>query len=81
MEMAQLRADDEWLVTHLNELVDRYAGQVVAIYQVTIVAVGVSETEVYQQVRGREPMPLVFRVPRIEDLQSILSYRGHHLSL
>ncbi len=74
MEANQLLADDEWLTNHLDELVDRYAGRVIAIQQGTIVAIGDSEAEVYRLVQGQEPMPLVFRVPRVEDFQSILAY-------
>ena len=71
---ARLRAEDEWLQEHLEGLVAQYAGRVVAIQQGRIVAVGNTEAEVYQEVRRRKlkPMPLVFRVPREEDLQALL---------
>lgn len=84
MNVAQLQADDEWLADHLDELVERYAGRVIAVRQGSILAVGDSEAEVYQQLceQGIDPMPLVFRVPRLEDLQSILSaLYAFHISL
>ena len=74
MEEAQLQEYDEWIADHLNNLVERYAGKVVAIHKGEVIVVGDSEVEVYRKVREEkcEPMPLVFRVPREEDFQSIL---------
>lgn len=74
MEALQLQQYDEWLCEHLDELVARYPGKVVAIHEGKVVIVGDLEGDVYSQIReaGWEPMPLVFRVPREEDLQSIL---------
>lgn len=74
METQVLQQYDEWLAEHLDELLDRYPGRVVAIYQERVIAVGESEDEVYRDIRrqGLTPMPLVFRVPSEEDLQSIL---------
>jgi hypothetical protein len=80
MEANQLLADDAWLADHLDEMVDRYAGRVIAIQHGAIVTIGDSEAEVYRLVQGQEPMPLVFRVPRLEDLQSILAH-AHCLPL
>ena len=75
MEAAQLQEYDEWIGSHLDELITQYAGKVIAIHEGKITLVGDSEVEVYRVVRekGLEPMPLVFRVPREEDFQSILS--------
>lgn len=74
MEAIQLQQYDEWLAEHLEELVSLYAGKVVAIHEGKVVMVGTSEAEVYQHVRktGLEPPPLVLRVPREQDVQSIL---------
>jgi hypothetical protein len=74
MEAVQLQEYDEWVVEHLDELITQYAGKVVAIHGGRIVLVGNSEVEVYRKIRekGLEPAPLVFRVPREEDFQSIL---------
>lgn len=74
MEAIQLQQYDEWLAEHLDELVVQYPAQVVAIHEGKVIFVGDTKADIYQRVReaGLEPMPLVFRVPREEDLQSIL---------
>ena len=74
MEARQLQEYDEWMTDHLDELITQYASKVVAIQEGKVTLVGDSETEVYRAIRekGLEPMPLVFRVPREEDFQSIL---------
>ena len=75
MEALKLQSYDEWLEEHLEELVERYAGRAVAIYDGEIIAIGDSEAEVYKLIRARElsaEMPLVFRVPTEEDFQSVL---------
>ena len=74
MESRVLQQYDNWLVEHLDELVNRYPGKVVAIHRGRVVAVGESEEDVYRRIRkqGLAPTPLVFRVPSEEDLQSIL---------
>jgi len=71
----KLHQYDEWIADHLDELVTQHAGKVVAIDQGRIILVGDSEVDVYREIRakGIEPAPLVFRVPREEDFQSILS--------
>ncbi len=76
MEALQLQEYDEWLAEHLDQLVVNYPAKVVAIHGGEIISVGDTETDVYRWVRevGLTPMPLVFRVPREEDLQSILYF-------
>ncbi len=74
METQQLEQYDEWLAEHLDELVLQYPNKVVAIHDGQVIIVGNLESEVYGRIReqGLKTMPLVFRVPREEDLQSIL---------
>jgi hypothetical protein len=74
MEALQLQKYDEWLADHLEELVDQYAGKVAAIHEGRVILIGNTESDIYRQVSeaGLEPMPLVFRIPREEDFQSIL---------
>ncbi len=74
METQQLEQYDEWLAEHLDELVLQYPNKVVAIHDGQVIIVGDLESEVYGRIReqGLETMPLVFRVPREEDLESIL---------
>jgi hypothetical protein len=74
MEAVALQKYDEWMAEHMEELVDRYPSKVVAIHEDQVVFIGGSEVEVYQWVHKTAliPMPLVFRVPRAEDLHTIL---------
>jgi len=74
MEASLLEEYDEWLAEHMEELVAEYPAKVVAIHKGSIMFVGDLEADIYRKVRdaGLEPIPLVFRVPREEDLQSIL---------
>ncbi len=74
MEASLLEEYDEWLAEHLEELVAKYPAKVVAIHKGGIVFVGDLEVDIYRRVReaGLEPSPLIFRVPREEDLQSVL---------
>ena len=74
MEAQILTKYDEWLAQHMEELVEKYPAKVVAVHEGKVVFVGDLEAEIYRKVREADlkPMPLVFRVPREEDLQSIL---------
>ncbi len=74
MDALALQKYDEWLAVHMEELVGRYPSKVVAIHADQVVFTGDSEAEVYQWVHqtALTPMPLVFRVPRVEDLDTIL---------
>ena len=74
MEVLQLQEYDEWLAEHLDELAAEYPAKVVAIHEGKIIFVTDTEADVYRRVReaGLDPMPLVFPVPREEDLQSVL---------
>ena len=74
MEAFVLHMYDEWLVDHMEELVRQYPSKVVAVHEGHVVYTGDTEVEVYQWVNKTSltPMPLVFRIPRAEDLDSIL---------
>ena len=48
IEALALQRYDEWLVTHMEELVSRYPSKVVAIHKDQIVFIGDAEAEVYQ---------------------------------
>jgi hypothetical protein len=75
VEVAELDAYESWLAEHMEELVSQYAGKTVVIEQGQVIFVAESETEAYRWVRttGRTHIPLVFRVPHPQDLNSILS--------
>ena len=74
METLDLRQYDEWLALHMDELAIQYPEKTLAIYAGKVVFIGDAEVDVHRWVHqaGLQPMPLVFRVPREEDLQSIL---------
>lgn len=74
MEASLLEEYDNWLAEHLEELVAKYPAKVVAIHKGEIAFVGDVEADIYRKVQeaGLDPIPLVFRVPREEDLQSVL---------
>lgn len=66
-----LEADNAWLAHHYSDLVERYAGKVVAIEAGEIVAIGDSWEEISQlfEQSDREIMPLIIEVPRPEQLK------------
>ncbi len=74
METLDLRQYDEWLALHMDELTLQYPEKTLALHAGKVVFISDTEVDVYRWVRqaGLQPMPLVFRVPREEDLQSIL---------
>ncbi|MDH3599599.1 MAG: DUF5678 domain-containing protein [Candidatus Tectomicrobia bacterium] len=74
MDAFILQQYDEWLADHMEEIVEQYPSQVVAIHEGHIIYTGESEEDVYRWIRKKAltPMPLVFRVPRPEDLNVIL---------
>ena len=66
--------DDLWIVEHFSELVTKYASKYVAVVNETLVAVGDSGKEVEDKARAVAPetIPSVLRVPREEDMVSLL---------
>jgi len=71
----EMEKDDEWLKSHLEEIVDRYARKVIAILDQEIVGVGESISDVQQKVTKQYParVPLVFEVPSREEFTCLLS--------
>ncbi len=69
-----LQQHDDWLAEHLNELIDKYPGKIVAIMNDEVVGVGDTYQEVYQPFleSDLEWMPLVMRVPHPDDIQEML---------
>ncbi|MBI4026423.1 MAG: hypothetical protein HY360_15670 [Verrucomicrobia bacterium] len=69
-----VEAYDQWMASHSNELFQRYAGKVVAVYQGKVIEVGDTLQQVYEKVDARHLTvpPLVFEVPTEKDLVSIL---------
>ena len=70
-----MEKDDEWLKSHLEEIVDRYAHRVIAILDQEIVGIGESIGEVQQTVAEKHParVSLVFEVPSREEFTCLFS--------
>ena len=70
----EMDRDDEWLKTHLEDIVDQYAHKVIAILDQGIVGVGESITEVQKLVVAQYPgrVPLIFEVPSGEEFECLL---------
>jgi hypothetical protein len=74
MEAFVLHKYDKWLADHMEELVRRYPSKDVAVHEGQVVYTGDAEVKIYRWANktGLIPMPLVFRIPRATDLDSIL---------
>ena len=66
--------EQEWIVKHFEELVEKYGGKFVAVSNEEIVAVGDSSKVVDEIAREKYPdiIPSVIHVPREENLTCIL---------
>ncbi len=71
-----MNEDFEWIRTHIEELVEKYAGNYVAAVEKRVVVVNKSgklaEDKALTQLPGKEP--LVFPVPKKEDFNCLLSF-------
>lgn len=65
---------DRWVTEHLDEMVRKYPGKVIAVYRDKLVAVGETFREVFAAARaqGITEQPLAMEVPRAEDFEAIL---------
>ena len=70
----EMDRDDDWLKTHLEDIVERYAHKVIAILDQGIVGVGESIGEVQKSVAKQYPhrVPLIFEVPSGEEFECLL---------
>jgi hypothetical protein len=70
----EMEKDDVWLKAHLEEIVDRYAHQVIAILDQKVVGVGTSILELQRTVAEQYPkrVPLIFEVPNREEFEGLL---------
>ena len=67
IDPAELDAYDAWLAEHLDELVRRHPGRVVAVYHDGVVAVGDSYQEVLAAAAAQGiAEPLTLRIPAAE---------------
>ena len=73
IDPAELDAFDAWLAEHLDDLVRRHPGKVVAVYHDDVVAVGDSYREVLAAAAARGiAEPLTLRVPTAEEANAVL---------
>ena len=65
---------DRWVTKHLDEMVRKHPGKVIAVYRDKLVAVGDTYKEVFAAARaeGILEQPLAMEVPRAEDFEAIL---------
>ena len=69
-----MNKNHEWIRTHFEELVEKYAGHYVAVLNAKVVAVDKSGVRVREECKKRFPKerPSVIRVPREEDFKCLL---------
>ena len=69
-----MEKDDQWIVEHFSELVDKYSGKFIAVVNESLIAVGDTGSEVEAKAREVEPnkIPSVLRIPREEDMACLL---------
>ncbi len=69
-----LQAHERWLAEHLDELINKYPGKIVAVINGEIVGIGDSYQEVYApfQNQNLDWMPFAVRVPHHDDVQEFL---------
>ena len=69
-----LQEHDRWLAEHLDDLIDKHPGKIVAVIDGEIVGIGDSYKEVYApfQNQNRDWMPFAVRVPHHDDVQEFI---------
>lgn len=69
-----LMAHDRWVARHLDEMVRKHPGKVIAVYRNRLIAVGDTYKEVFAAARaqGITEQPLAMEVPQPEDFEAIL---------
>ncbi len=69
-----LMAYDRWVAQHLDEMVRKYPGKVIAVYRNKLVAVADTYKEVFAAARaqGISEQPLAMEVPQAEGVEAIL---------
>jgi hypothetical protein len=65
---------DRWVTRHLDEMVRKHPGKVIAVYRNKLVAVGETFKEVFAAARaqGIQEQPFAMEVPRAEDFEAVL---------
>lgn len=65
---------DNWLTHHLDDLIDKYPGKIIAVINDQVVAVGDTYQEIYKPFleSDLEEMPLVIKVPHPDEVEEML---------
>lgn len=73
IDPAELDAYDAWLAEHLDEMVRRHPGKVIAVYRGQVVAVGDSYREVLAaaSAQGIRETPFTLRVPNADEVNAV----------
>ena len=66
--------DQEWIVRHFEELVNKYGGKYIAVVNEKMISVGDSPKEVNKGAREEFPgtIPSIMHVPKEEALECLL---------
>ena len=69
-----LDQDDAWLKAHLEDIVNQYAHQVIAILDQKIIAVASSIADLHQTLSTdySQRVPLIFEVPSRQEFECLL---------
>jgi hypothetical protein len=73
IDPAELDAYDAWVAEHLDEMVRRHPGRVIAVYQGNLIAVGDTYREVFDaaKARGITDEPFTMRVPTADEAHAV----------
>lgn len=72
-----MKKDDKWILSHFEQLVDRYSGKAIAIVKGKVVAVGASEYQAERKAKKIYPhaQPSVLKIPTPKELVCALNIR------
>ena len=70
-----LQKDSEWMTEHYSKLIEKYPGQMIAINEGEVVAVGEHEVEVYCARRRKAKLvgPLVLNISHPDEVMPFLT--------
>lgn len=73
IDPAELDAYDAWVAEHLDEMVRKHPGKVIAVYQGRLISVGDSYREVFAAAtaQGIEEKPFTMRVPNSDEVNAV----------
>jgi hypothetical protein len=73
IDPAELDAYNAWVAEHLDEMVRRHPGKVIAVYQGRLIAVGDTYREVFDAAKAQGIMeePFTMRVPTTDEARAV----------